>query len=369
MSCKVCEDYLLEYLYGELDEENKALMDNHLGESSACRAIYQELLKVRGTAAGLHPGDPPEALHTRIMANAAEFQLQPPRRAGWSRMFRPVLTTAMVAIIASVVYFYTSPIQGPLEKKQIVLREAPFKEKEMFFSAERSMAPKNDSVMVAMNKGKAGKALQDESSVPTVIKPKEIKPRSKAALELRSSTAVTKDSLSAVKEDTAKEDFLYKRMKPMSAGPEKIKSTKILERDNRLASHAYSKSGPQALSLRRQGAEKSAGAKSIKEERGLISRTGPYLDAESVAPPPAISSVVTLAGRGLCQEAHLEMDACIAENPDKAVCGPGWLALARCFHKKGEHESARKMALKALKIPVYSKEAEAFLLSLPVTSK
>ncbi len=102
----------------------------------------------------------------------------------------------------------------------------------------------------------------------------------------------------------------------------------------------------------------------------MISGAGPYVEeAESSPPAPAISSVVTLAGRGLCQEARLEMDACIKENPDKAVCGPGWLALARCFHKKGENESAREMAQKALKMPVYSKEAEAFLLSLPATSK
>jgi len=83
----------------------------------------------------------------------------------------------------------------------------------------------------------------------------------------------------------------------------------------------------------------------------------------------AISKVVALADRGHCEEACREMEAYIAESPDKPDCGRGWLALARCFRKKGENESAREMAQKALKIPAYSKEAEALLLSLPVTSK
>ena len=37
MICKLCEDKLIEYLYGELSEEDAAAMKQHLEASAACR--------------------------------------------------------------------------------------------------------------------------------------------------------------------------------------------------------------------------------------------------------------------------------------------------------------------------------------------
>ena len=115
MTCKMCEEKLLEYLYDELDEAGRALMDGHLAESPACRETLRGFRSVRAEAAGQDLEELPAGFTTRILAHAAEHQEQKRRslRRGW--FFRPVLTTAVVAVIATIVYVHSSHVHKPTE--------------------------------------------------------------------------------------------------------------------------------------------------------------------------------------------------------------------------------------------------------------
>ena len=123
MTCRLCKEKILEYLYGELNEDDRRLMERHLETSASCRENYRIFQSVRNIADKESDADFPQALHTRIMAHAAEARETPGWRAAWTRMFRPAMATTLVAVAAVGIYFHASRIQGPLLKKHAVMME------------------------------------------------------------------------------------------------------------------------------------------------------------------------------------------------------------------------------------------------------
>ena len=85
--------------------------------------------------------------------------------------------------------------------------------------------------------------------------------------------------------------------------------------------------------------------------------------------PEMIAGAMDLASKGDCTEAEGQVEAYFAEHPKEAACGAGWLGVARCYSKSGDTGAARKTGEKALAIPAYAKEAQAFLDSLPPSTE
>ena len=123
MTCRLCKEKILEYLYDELNEDDRRLMERHLESSASCREQYRIFQSVRNIAAEDSDADFPQALHTRIMAHASEAKSPMGWRTAWARRFRPALATTLVAVAAVGLYFHASRIQGPLLKKQAVMME------------------------------------------------------------------------------------------------------------------------------------------------------------------------------------------------------------------------------------------------------
>ncbi len=127
MKCKLCEDKILEYLYGELGEEEAAAMERHLEASDACRQAYEGFASVLETVAEAGEEGPSPALHTRIMGHAEEAR--PARRSFWAWMFRPAVTTAVIGAVAAGVYFTSLRHKPPsLLDERTLSEESPCRE-------------------------------------------------------------------------------------------------------------------------------------------------------------------------------------------------------------------------------------------------
>ena len=99
MACKLCEDKLLEYLYGELSEEDAATMVEHLERSEACREAAKSFRSVLDTVSGVEEEGLPSFVHTRIMGHAEEAGSK--KRSFWSWMFRPAVTTVVIGAVTA----------------------------------------------------------------------------------------------------------------------------------------------------------------------------------------------------------------------------------------------------------------------------
>ena len=107
MPCRLCDDKLLEFLYGELEEDERVAFEQHLEASEPCRNEYLQLKTARETVAAA-PGEPvPPTLHTRVMAHATEQAGQSGRRPWWARISHPAAATVAVSLVAALVYVYT----------------------------------------------------------------------------------------------------------------------------------------------------------------------------------------------------------------------------------------------------------------------
>ena len=141
MGCKLCEEKLLDHLYGELDETDRALMEKHLAASPACMETYRSFQSIRKTVSKEGEEELPQGLHTRIMAHAAEHGASVKKGAAWARLFRPALATTVVAVAAGIIYMQTSRFQGLQQQKHAMLMEESLDQemKEMRFA--RSFKP------------------------------------------------------------------------------------------------------------------------------------------------------------------------------------------------------------------------------------
>jgi len=122
----LCDDKLIEYLYGELDGEDSVLMKQHLEASESCRDVYKQFESVREAAARQAEEEPPLGLRTRILARAAEKKQEKERRSLRAWLFHPAMATVAVASVAALVYVYTVRMEGGFpsyDAPKLVLQE------------------------------------------------------------------------------------------------------------------------------------------------------------------------------------------------------------------------------------------------------
>jgi hypothetical protein len=317
MTCRLCEDRLLEYLYGELGEEQAAAMERHLEASEACRREYEGLASVLETVAETEEEGPPPALHARIMGHAEEAR--PKRRTLWGWILGPAVTTAAIGAITAGVYFTTIR-----QKPSSYLDERVVSEESLLSGPKQRIVPPSSVERADSPR----KAAEEQAFRASIAEPP-------AAVE------------------------------PEQADPERLDGLGTSERQT-----------PAGPSMRE---EPFVAANSMDEERVLapVPETMEVLPAEKDRvygrghrmlgrmQDPHLERAVVLASKDRCAKARKAVEACAKEHPENETCGAGWLEVARCYEKKGDHEFAREMAEKALAIPAYESEARAFLESLP----
>ena len=160
MECKLCEDKLLEFLYGELGEEDAAAMEKHLEASDACRQAYEGFASVLETVDEEGEEGPSPALHTRIMGHAEEAR--PARRSFWAWVFRPAVTTAVIGAVAAGVYFTSLRHKPPS-----LLDERTLSEKSLVGKSKQRSAPPSSIV----KEGSPKKEAKDEAFLARLAEP------------------------------------------------------------------------------------------------------------------------------------------------------------------------------------------------------
>jgi len=326
MTCRLCKEKILEYLYDELNEDDRRLMDRHLETSASCREHYRIFQSVRNIAAEESDPDFPQALHTRIMAHATEAKTPPWWRAAWAPRFRPALATTLVAVAAVGIYFHASRIQGPSPKKYAVMIK--------------------DSPDASLNEVRMARSVKDKKTSP--LKGREAtgtidSPVPGSTMKTDMSGSPEKEALPALQPEPAE------KKEGSGAGEERFRE--IPEE----AVPVYAK--------RKASAAPDMEAADTLGKAGFSSPTR----SRPEAVPPPLTTAVDLARAGRCREARPKIEAFLATHPQDAACGLACLELARCFLAKGEKKIAREMARKAGLNPQYSHDAEIFLDSFQLT--
>jgi hypothetical protein len=413
MKCKICEDRLLEYLYGELSDADAAAMEKHLEASEECRQAAEAFASVLDTVTGAEEEEgPPPALHTRIMGHAEEAGSK--RRSIWAWVFRPAVTTAMIGAIAAGVYFATLRHKPPSyrDERLVFERLAPAEKADLLEKEEqvpafperlaekpaavaegRAVPEPKEHVQKALKKpapqviaSPSGReerpaaaysadeevSLQRDTPPPTIEKAHlpERQEEVHALGERSAEDFVVLNEGRAVPEPKAPEQEALKK-----SAPRRVARPSVQEEQS-IAAYSMDKEVSSEITerkdkRRRAEADRIGAAPPSATERrarfgvtGFGSATGSLNGLKKKAPGP-IEGARDLAAKGDCAEAEEQFDAYFAEHPKEEACGAGWLEVASCFLKKGDTEAARKAAEKALEIPAYTKEAQAFLDSLP----
>jgi hypothetical protein len=349
MTCRVCEDKLIEYLYGELSEEDAAAMEQHLEASAECRRAFEDFASVLETVLSVDDEEePPPALHTRIMGHAQEAGAK--RRSFWAWILRPAVTTAVIGAITAGVYFATLRHRPPsFRDERIVLeKSSPAKAEQGRTFAPAGAGTKLDSLEKEAGRDQALLAAQHAKPPAPVEEagpaPKQGEiPEKKQPWVYGSSRERAKGSL----EEEATDQEL-----PSAPAPAARKAKPIpTETYGALPGSADSVGRPEPKGL---GFFRATPPSSLQKRASL----------KEPMPKP-IAEALDLASQERCAEAEEQVGAYAAEHPGEAACGTGWLEAARCYLKKNDPGAARKAAEKALKMPGSEKEARAFLESLP----
>ena len=342
MKCKLCEDRLLEYLYGELGEEDAAAMEQHLEASEECRREYEGFASVQDTVAKADEEGPSPVLHTRVMGHAEEAG--PARRASWAWMFRPAVTTAVIGAVAAGVYFTSLRHKPPSLLDERTLSEESLIGK----SKQRSTPPSSMAKVDALKKEATEKGfLARLADPPATIEQEEAAPEFSEVPEKKASVRVT----------------------PPSGRRDRFMATNSLDEE---FAPAHARKGTDAMPAEEDRAV--AGGKETAPSPTYESRAMPMalsaspdrdLAYEKAPVPQAIARALDLASEGQCHEAGQQVETYTTDHPKEEISGAGWLEIARCYEKKGDTEAAREMAEKALEIPAYESEARALLATLP----
>lgn len=330
MKCKLCEDKILEYLYGELGEEEAASMEQHLEASEACRRAYEGFASVLDTVAESDEEGPSPALHTRIMGHAEDAR--PGRRSLRAWIFRPAVTTAVIGAVAAGVYFTTLRHKPPsyLDERRLS-EQSPVMSKVEALKKEA----KEEGFLSGLAEPPAAIEQEEAAPEPLGVPEKEAPVRVKAP-------SGSQDRFTAT--DSLDEEFA-------TAPPLKKSKALKAEEDRTVAGGRERAPSP------------------TDETRAvpmaLSASPGRDLDAEKTPVPRAIERVLHLASQGQCAEAGKTVEAYTTDHPKEEASGTGWLKVARCYAKKGDIKAAREMAEKALEIPACESEARSFLDTLP----
>lgn len=325
MGCKVCEEKLLEFLYGELKGADAAKMEEHLAASEPCRQVYRNF-KATVDLLALQGEEPaPEQMYTRIMAHAEELADRAKARSWrWSLLFRPALATAMVGVIAAGVYLYSLRNKGTLETNiPPVVSEFPAKA----FRESRPVSEEGDRPIEhrELAKEKQEKSSADQSKGP--------------AGPLRA---------------TARDEMLTGEVAGRGGAALTEPPRRAGEAKPALQGDAETVARSPAVSMT---APAGVEGPALKEFAEIAPRAAAQL-------PTALQEALVAAREGRCSEALPLVEDFADRFPSDESCGLVWLDLGRCFLREGDPEQARETASKALASPSHAEEAKIFLRSL-----
>ena len=342
MECKLCEDKLLEYLYGELSEEDATTMVEHLEASEECREAAKSFRSVLETVTGVEEEGLPSLVRTRIMGHAEEAGSK--RRSFWAWMFRPAVTTAVIGAITAGVYYTTIKYKPPSDRQErIVSEESPLAKSKQ----RRALSPSTIELDSPKKEAKGQPLRARPSESYGLIEQEAAGPEQREALEKATGPMLAfPDDLEepTLAEDLMDEERVY-RMEEEKA--ESVPSA-----------------APHAVLGKADSAHRPARESRVFHSTAPPSSRRDLASFKARVPEPIVGAL-DLASEGQCSEAERRVEAFATEYPEQSACGTGWLEVARCFLKKGDTEKARETAKKALEIESSAKEAQAFLESLP----
>ncbi len=371
MQCKLCEDKLLEFIYGELDEEDRLRMERHLQESAPCREKCREFQSVREAAAEDPEEEPPVGLNTRILAHAGEIREKKRRRSLRSWLFHPLPATLAVVAVAAIVYIHSIRMEGdlPLYKESRVtldtygklpadsagVTESPELLMEYLGSEEREPVPAPPRpAMLAKEEGE-----RKASPAETGKRVSMAKLRSKRMPEKASPSAGENVPLGTGQSSSFQSGD---KARARSGSPEEPSPWK--------GHHpAREEADEETMMAARAPAISGNGT-------GRISRAAPVPIGETPRdrfrmedPEYPLTRVEQLTNADRCQEALAWLHIYLARGPEEKKTGPAWMQLAQCYQRHGDLKQARDAARQARTIPTVEEEAEAFLLELTPPAK
>lgn len=339
MKCKLCEDKLLAFLYGELGEEDAASFKRHLEASESCRDEYDGLVCVLNTVRRVEEEGPPAGVHTRIMGHAEERRRR--GRPFWTWVLRPAVTTLVIGVITAGVYFTTLR-----HRASVYLGEGTDSERLLSEEAVPANLPPASEAQ-APPSGK--------DAVSETLRAKPPGPFNPDRGKTKTPSVVADEGLPG----------------PASPGRQRIPFSREASRDEEqlvaspsMKAEALPPSEERAVAEGLEGeAPPRSGVRSLPSALGAAQ--GQDLPSLAHRAPETIARALELASKKHCKEAEGNVQAFSTEHPGEESCGTAWLATARCFLEEGDLEAARETAEKALRFPAYADEAQAFLESLP----
>ena len=137
MKCPECDEKLVDYLYNDLSPELRRKIDEHFKTCENCAKQLSQLQFVRTSFQQLTKHELPPLVHQRILAHNTDKTLK--GRGSWLTqwLFRPSTATAIVAILAISVFYYTqqfTPSETVRIKEIVKAERTPFNSKEILLA-------------------------------------------------------------------------------------------------------------------------------------------------------------------------------------------------------------------------------------------
>ncbi|MCK5422860.1 MAG: tetratricopeptide repeat protein [Deltaproteobacteria bacterium] len=137
MKCPECDEKLVDYLYNDLSPELRRKIDEHFKTCENCAKQLSQLQFVRTSFQQLTKHELPPLVHQRILAHNTDKTLK--GRGSWLTqwLFRPSTATAIVALLAIGVFYYTqqfTPSETVRIKEIVKAERTPFNSKEILLA-------------------------------------------------------------------------------------------------------------------------------------------------------------------------------------------------------------------------------------------
>jgi tetratricopeptide (TPR) repeat protein len=148
VKCPECDEKLVDYLYNDLSPELRRKIDEHFKTCENCAKQLSQLQFVRTSFQQLTKHELPPLVHQRILAHNTDKTLK--GRGSWLTqwLFRPSTATAIVALLAIGVFYYTqqfTPSETVRIKEIVKAERTPFNSKEILLAkAKPSLTTSGD---------------------------------------------------------------------------------------------------------------------------------------------------------------------------------------------------------------------------------
>ena len=273
-------------------------------------------------------------------------------------MLRPVLTTAVVAVAAVIVYQRSSPVHGPYEAaRDRVEREVREETARPDLLAFGRAAPERQE-------GGPDAAEPLGKVIAGVRQPEQHAPVPRKGLHLRAAGKASEpgaepERARAPSPPPARQD---ERVVLRSPDPPAALSPADRDRPVPVWDEARLQPGRSRMAMADRAPGSRTPGSRTPEEAGEM-KAG--RDAVPSAPlPETLARVRELAGAGRCREALALLEPLASRYQGEKAAGPAWLATARCLLAGGDREEAGRAALRAAAFPECARDAEAMLADL-----